>query len=134
MKICASCGEGLSKDGFSKRQWSMKQRERRCKTCIENKRAVQLKAQQRNDDAPTESRDPEGAAERAEGTSCWICLDGEVDGPRGGLVRDCSCRGDDSGFAHFSCLVEYAEQKTQQWVEDEEAENINDFRGREIVE
>jgi hypothetical protein len=30
------------------------------------------------------------------------------------LVRDCSCRGDSAGFAHLSCLVSYAEQKSKQ--------------------
>jgi hypothetical protein len=29
------------------------------------------------------------------------------------LVRDCSCRGDSAGFAHFSCLTTYAEQKSK---------------------
>jgi len=29
-------------------------------------------------------------------------------------VRDCSCRGDTAGFAHLSCIVEYAEQKSEQ--------------------
>jgi len=28
-------------------------------------------------------------------------------------VRDCSCRGS-TGFAHLSCIVEYAKQKSQQ--------------------
>ena len=42
----------------------------------------------------------------APGASCWICLDeGEV------LVRECSCRGDSAGFAHASCLIQYAETK-----------------------
>ena len=31
------------------------------------------------------------------------------------LVRDCSCRGEAAGFAHISCLVDYAEQNIQQW-------------------
>jgi hypothetical protein len=30
------------------------------------------------------------------------------------LVRDCSCRGPGAGFAHLSCIVEYAEQKSKQ--------------------
>ena len=30
------------------------------------------------------------------------------------LLRDCSCRGDSAGFAHFSCLTTYAEQKCKQ--------------------
>ncbi|KAL9187549.1 hypothetical protein ACHAXT_001652 [Thalassiosira profunda] len=42
---------------------------------------------------------------------CWICLDGGPDDAGQPLVRDCSCRGVSAGFAHLSCLVEYAEQK-----------------------
>jgi hypothetical protein len=30
------------------------------------------------------------------------------------LVRDCSCRGPGAGFAHLSCIVKYAEQKSKQ--------------------
>jgi len=47
------------------------------------------------------------------GASCYICLDegpGEAGKP---LVRDCSCRGDTAGFAHLSCIIEYAEQKSK---------------------
>ena len=29
-------------------------------------------------------------------------------------MRDCSCRGDTAGFAHLSCIIEYAEQKSKQ--------------------
>jgi hypothetical protein len=29
------------------------------------------------------------------------------------LVRDCSCRGDNAGFAHLSCITKYAEQKSK---------------------
>jgi len=29
-------------------------------------------------------------------------------------VRDCSCRGDTAGFAHLSCIVAFAEQKSEQ--------------------
>ena len=49
------------------------------------------------------SSDADGAV------SCWLCLgEGNDDEP---LVRDCSCRGS-QGFAHFSCLVEYASHKS----------------------
>ncbi|KAL7547715.1 hypothetical protein ACHAWF_010993, partial [Thalassiosira exigua] len=41
--------------------------------------------------------------------SCWICLDEGPDVSGRGLVRDCSCRGQ-SGHAHLSCLVAYAER------------------------
>ena len=33
------------------------------------------------------------------------------------LVRNCSCRGNDAGYAHLSCLVKYAEQKCKQACE-----------------
>lgn len=41
---------------------------------------------------------------------CWICL-GEANDTDGQLRRACSCRGESAGFAHFSCLVDYARQK-----------------------
>ena len=42
---------------------------------------------------------------------CFICLDGsnDTDGP---LRRDCVCRGDDAGYAHLKCLVEYAKSES----------------------
>ena len=48
------------------------------------------------------------------GASCYICLDEGPDEAGNPLVRDCSCRGDTAGFAHLSCIVEYAEQNFQQ--------------------
>ena len=45
--------------------------------------------------------------------SCWICLDSEPDDDGRPLVRDCACRGD-SGWAHLSCLVDYAESKSNE--------------------
>ena len=44
---------------------------------------------------------------------CWLCLDGNLESGEP-LRRDCSCRGG-SGWAHFSCIVEYAKQKTEEW-------------------
>ena len=49
-----------------------------------------------------------------DGASCYICLDEEPDEEGKPLVRDCSCRGDTAGFAHLSCIFEYAEQKSEQ--------------------
>ena len=47
------------------------------------------------------------------GALCWICLE-EVEDEHGKpIVRDCSCRGS-SGFAHLSCIVKYAESKSEQ--------------------
>jgi hypothetical protein len=50
----------------------------------------------------------------ANGASCYICLDEGPDKAGRPLVRDCSCRGDTAGFAHLSCIIEYAEQKSKQ--------------------
>ena len=47
------------------------------------------------------------------GAACYFCLGEEADEEGEPLVRNCSCRGD-SGFAHFSCLTQYAEQKCKQ--------------------
>ncbi len=48
-----------------------------------------------------------------DGASCYICLDEGPDEAGKPLVRDCSCRGT-AGFAHLSCNIEYAEQKSKQ--------------------
>ena len=37
---------------------------------------------------------------------CWLCLEEGQSGKP--LVRNCSCRGS-TGFAHLSCIVDYAE-------------------------
>ena len=42
--------------------------------------------------------------------ACYFCLEEGGDEEGKPLLRNCSCRGD-SGFAHLSCLVTYAEQK-----------------------
>lgn len=44
--------------------------------------------------------------------SCWICLEEEPDDDGKPPVRDCSCRGDAAGYAHLSCLTEYAKMKS----------------------
>ena len=49
-----------------------------------------------------------------DGASCYICLDEAPDEEGRPLVRDCSCRGPGAGFAHLSCIVKYAEQKSKQ--------------------
>jgi hypothetical protein len=46
--------------------------------------------------------------------SCYICLDRGPDEAGKPLVRDCSCRGNTAGFAHLSCIIEYANQKSKQ--------------------
>ncbi|KAL7545630.1 hypothetical protein ACHAWF_008983 [Thalassiosira exigua] len=54
------------------------------------------------------------------GASCYICLDGDPDDEGKPIVRDCSCRGQDAGFAHLSCLVRYARTKTGELLENGE--------------
>ena len=53
--------------------------------------------------------------EEAGDAVCYICLEG-CDGREQLLLRDCSCRGS-SGWAHFDCLVKYA-QKTETLIEE----------------
>lgn len=36
MKVCAACEQDLPKTSFSKKQWQLKQHQRRCKDCIAN--------------------------------------------------------------------------------------------------
>ena len=43
---------------------------------------------------------------------CWICHEEDTNELGETLRRDCSCRGD-SGFAHLSCIVEYANHQTK---------------------
>ena len=45
--------------------------------------------------------------------SCWICLCEEPDEYGKLPERDCSCRGH-SGFAHASCIIEYAKEKSKE--------------------
>ena len=44
---------------------------------------------------------------------CWVCLDGDPDDEGKLIVRDFSCRGNDTGFAHISCIISYADRKTR---------------------
>ena len=46
-----------------------------------------------------------------DGPSCWICLEEGPDESGNDIVRNCACRGDSAGFAHLSCLIQYAEKK-----------------------
>ena len=135
MKECAACKQELSKDNFSKKQYKLKQNERRCKDCVAanqpigaqkkhdfvdlnviSKLSVDDGIRISGDNLPPPQSQHDGTAAAAAGPSCWICL---CDGPDdNGQIprRDCSCRGTDSGYAHLSCLVEYAKQKTNGMV------------------
>jgi hypothetical protein len=48
--------------------------------------------------------------------TCWICLceggDGDDDDGEESLVRDCSCRGESAGYAHKSCIIQFATMKS----------------------
>jgi hypothetical protein len=44
--------------------------------------------------------------------TCWICLDA-LDENNAELKRGCACRGDDSGWAHISCLSTYAQKRSE---------------------
>jgi hypothetical protein len=46
--------------------------------------------------------------------SCYFCLEEGSDEQGKPLVRNCACRGDSAGFAHLSCIVAYAKQKSKQ--------------------
>jgi hypothetical protein len=48
--------------------------------------------------------------------ACYFCLDEGPDEKGKPVVRDCSCRGNDAGFAHLSCMIKYAEQKSKSLV------------------
>ena len=116
MKVCAACTEELPQESFSKKQWKLKQHERRCKECIAADRALQLKPPPK---PAAQERQPQCSE-----SACWICLtrDDEPDDPlrRGG----CSCQGETApGFVHLSCLSHYAEKKSRQWY-DEDAEKF----------
>jgi hypothetical protein len=52
----------------------------------------------------------------ADGAACYFCLDEGPDETGKPVVRDCSCRGNDAGFAHLSCMIKYAEQKSKSLV------------------
>ena len=52
-------------------------------------------------------------SEPSTSAACWICFDGDPDENGKPIVRDCSCHGEDAGFAHLSCLIKYAETKSR---------------------
>jgi hypothetical protein len=51
---------------------------------------------------------------------CWICLEGGADDSGKTIARDCACRGNDAGFAHTSCIIKYAQKKSEQAINPEE--------------
>ena len=63
---------------------------------------------------PAAEAGPSAAAGDDEADMCWLCHEDGPDESGQPLRRDCSCRGG-SGWAHLSCIVGYAKQKTEQW-------------------
>ena len=99
MKICAACCNELPQSDFSKKQWKLKQYERRCTDCINSNRELQLKPPPKTTNKEEDHK-----------PTCYICLDDGPDELGGEVMRDCSCRGS-AGYVHLSCAVKYAEQK-----------------------
>ena len=124
-KLCSACHTELSKAKFSNKQWTTcNENKRRCKKCTSNnissrplpeclvdeqtaagnginKPAFKLRK-------PIEYIDEDSARAKLtnfpDDISCWICLE-EKDMSERPLLRDCCCRGDYSGFAHYECLA-----------------------------
>ena len=99
MKICAACCNELPQSSFSKKQWKLKQYERRCTDCINANRELQLKPPPKTTNKEEDHK-----------PTCYICLDDGPDELGEDVMRNCSCRGS-AGYVHLSCIVNYAEQK-----------------------
>jgi len=108
MKICAACCNELPQSDFSKKQWKLKQYERRCTDCINSNRELQLKPPPKTTNKEDDHK-----------PTCYICLDDGPDELGGKIVRSCSCRGS-AGYVHLSCAVNYASQKFKTRKEGEE--------------
>ena len=52
--------------------------------------------------------------------SCYICLENSTDENSQPLLRNCACRGDDAGWAHISCLAEFAASKVTEAMRDKD--------------
>eukprot|EP00571_Detonula_confervacea_P002336 CAMPEP_0172332054 /NCGR_PEP_ID=MMETSP1058-20130122/62241_1 /TAXON_ID=83371 /ORGANISM="Detonula confervacea, Strain CCMP 353" /LENGTH=468 /DNA_ID=CAMNT_0013049331 /DNA_START=1091 /DNA_END=2497 /DNA_ORIENTATION=- len=115
MKLCAACCEELPQSSFSKKQWQLKQYQRRCTECIDVNHDVQLEAPSKNASAEFQHPSPTLTADNKSAPCCYICLEEGHDESGQPLRRDCSCRGESAGFAHLSCIAKYAEQKSQDW-------------------
>ena len=55
---------------------------------------------------------------------CWICLSDEPDDNDKLPVRDCSCKDTDAGYAHISCLINYAKQQSDKVANNETKEEF----------
>ena len=115
MKVCAACCKELQQSSFSKKQWKLKQHERRCTDCIEAGREVQLippSSPKTNINNEKDSITLPKTSINDDTSPCWICLDEEPN-EGGPPRRDCSCRGN-AGFVHMSCITKYAEKKIKE--------------------
>ena len=122
-KLCSGCHTELSKAKFSNKQWACNnENKRRCKECTSNNISSRPLPELLLDDQtagnsnnkptfqlrkPIDYIDEDSAREKLKkypnDISCWICLE-EKDMSERPLLRDCCCRGDYSGFAHYECL------------------------------
>ena len=117
----------MQQSSFSKKQWKLKQHERRCTDCIKAGREVQsipstppktnINDEKESITPPTPNinneKDSITLTSINDVTSpCWICLDEEPN-EGGPPRRDCSCRGN-AGFVHMSCITKYAEKKIKE--------------------
>ena len=122
-KLCSGCHTELSKAKFSNKQWNNDENKRRCKECTSNNISSrplpdhllvgEQKAGNSNKKTICKLRKPidyidevyarEKLKKYPNDISCWICLE-EKDMSERPLLRDCCCRGDYSGWAHYECL------------------------------
>ena len=118
MKICASCGEDLPRESFSKTQW--KKDQRKCTSCVNYVKETEV--HQHSDNADDEDGDDEllvclgGDCNKTSWMTSWrqwLNKNNSTDKIEP-LRRDCSCRGL-AGYAHLSCLIEYARLNQDQW-------------------
>ena len=67
---------------------------------------------------------PASCVAESEGPTCYICFEAGPDESGRPLTRDCSCRGNSAGFAHLSCIVRFAEGRSENYHNDG---NMNKF-------
>jgi len=124
-KLCSGCHTELSKAKFSNKQWTCNdENKRRCKECTSNNISSrplpdhllvneQTAAGKSNNKPKFKLRKPIDYIDEVyarnkllnfpDDISCWICLE-EKNMSERPLLRDCCCRGDHSGWAHYECL------------------------------
>ena len=106
MKVCGSCHKELPASAYSKKQWKLKQHQRRCIECIGSDRSTTPISLPSLRTSCTDSSSSISSADHQllfgeDAPSCYICMDEGPDEFGKPLVRDCSCRGSDMGYAHM---------------------------------